>query len=140
MSMSIRGGARRATASCLTKDAQPEVLMSRHARRRSAQRHLTEDNVRYIMAYGREYRRTGVTFIVLRRRDIPRDDLRRPALAHLQGAVLLIGDEGIVITLYRNPCAARTITRKLKYRQRWGSAQIRPLPEIYGDESESYVS
>ena len=113
--------------------AQPEAWLSGHAQRRAAQRNLALDAVRYVMTYGREYHRTGVTFFVLRRRDIPREDLRLSGVARLEGAVALVASDGGVITLYRNPAAARAILRKMKYRMSRKERQPRQECEVSGD-------
>ena len=112
----MRACSRRFATSTSAWQAQPEMRMTGHARRRAAQRNLAQDAVRYVMTYGRECHRTGVTFVVLRRRDIPREDLRLPWVARLEGSVALVASDGAVITLYRNLSAARAILRKMKYR------------------------
>lgn len=95
--------------------AQPAPRFTAHARRRAAQRNLPLDALRYIMTYGREIQRTGVTFFALARRDIPPEDLRLPWIARLEGAVALVSGDGAVITLYRDPTSFRAILRKVKY-------------------------
>ncbi len=116
MTVDMRAYLGRCTASTSVWAEQPRPRMSGHARQRAAQRNLAADAVRYIMTYGRDYRRTGVTFYVLRRRDIPREDQRLPWVARLEGAVALVSSDGEVITLYRSQAAMRTILRKMKYR------------------------
>lgn len=93
----------------------PTPRFTVHACRRAAQRNLTKDALRYIMTYGREYHRTGVSFFALARRDIPPEDLRLPWVARLEGAVALVSADGAVITLYRDPNSFRAILRKAKY-------------------------
>jgi hypothetical protein len=99
-----------------------EVYLTEHARKRGAQRNLSAASVRYILAFGCEYQRTGVTFFILRRCDIPREDLRDPKYARLIGAIVLVSEDGAIITVYRNPEAARAIARKMKYRIPWKAA------------------
>lgn len=98
--------------------AAPSARLTDHARLRAAQRNLTMDALRYILTDGQEHRRTGVTFYVLSRRDIPAEDLRCSRVARLEGAVALVARDGAVITLYRNPTSIRTILRKAKYQSR----------------------
>jgi hypothetical protein len=105
--------------------SHPEVCLTAHARKRGAQRNLSAENLRYILAFGREYQRTGVTFVVLRRCDIPREDLRDPKVARLAGAIALVSADGAIITVYRNAEAARAIVRKMKYRISWKAALAR---------------
>lgn len=116
MTIDMRAYLGSCTASTSMWAAQSRPRMSGHARQRAAQRNLATDAVRYIMTFGRDYRRTGVTFYVLRRRDIPREDLRLPWVARLEGAVALVSSDGEVITLYRGQAAMRAIPRKMKYR------------------------
>lgn len=71
--------------------------------------------VDYIRQFGKPVHRTGVTFYVLRRCDIPRDDRRIDRFAKLEGAVILVG-ENEVITVYRNRSAYRQVRKKHKYR------------------------
>ena len=125
MTIEMRAHSRRHTASMCAWKAQPEARLTGHARQRAAQRNLALDAVRYVITYGREFHRTGVTFFVLRRRDIPREDLRLPWVARLEGAVALVARDGAVITLYRNPAAARAILRKMKYRLPWKATRQR---------------
>lgn len=112
--MTSKQGMRR-SASSSAFIAQPAPYFTEHARLRAAQRNLALDAVRYVMAYGREIRRTGVTFFILTRRDIPAEDLRLAQIARLEGSVALVAHDGAIITLYRNPASVRTILRKAKY-------------------------
>jgi hypothetical protein len=125
MTIDMRACSGRWTASTSAWKAQPEAHLTGHARQRAAQRNLALDAVRYVITFGREVHRTGVTFFVLRRRDIPREDLRLPWVARLEGAVALIARDGAVITLYRNPAAARAILRKMKYGRPWKATRQR---------------
>jgi hypothetical protein len=134
MTIDMRACSGQHTASTSAWKACPEARLTEHARLRGAQRNLPLDAVRYIMTYGREYRRTGVTFFVLRRRDIPREDLRLPWVARLEGAVALVAGEGVVITLYRNTTATRAILRKMKYHSSWKGPRASWARECGGDE------
>jgi len=92
---------------------------SAHAKTRSAQRSITEIDAAYVWRHGKRVHRTGCTFFVLRRRDIPLTDLRNDAFAKLEGAVLLV-ENGKVITTYINKGAYRDILKKSK--QGWRKA------------------
>lgn len=94
----------------------PVLRFSLHARNRSASRNVAFDHVGYVLEYGRLANRTGVRFYFLGRRDIPAADRRSPAVARLVGTVVLVGNDGEVITVYRNARAWRLIARKTKYR------------------------
>ena len=110
--------AARRSVSAMTFMTHPMPYLTSHAWLRSAQRNMALDAVRYILTYGREVRRTGVTFFILARRDIPTEDLRLPWIARLEGSVALVARDGAIITLYRNPAAIRAILRKARYESR----------------------
>jgi hypothetical protein len=89
---------------------------SPHARLRCAQRNLRPERLAYVLRHGTRIRRTGVTFVVLRRRDIPVADRRCDAYAKLEGTVLLLGRNDRLVTAYRNRGALRAIRKKQKGR------------------------
>lgn len=90
-----------------------------HAVLRMAQRHVSDDDVRYVMRNGTRYYSAGVLHCYLRGKDIPECDRRLSKYARLEGtAVLLDSDSGAeVITVYRNrrKNALKAIRRKPKY-------------------------
>jgi hypothetical protein len=100
------GGIEEVAASC-----------SDHAGWRRAQRHLRLDQVDYVLVHGAPVCRTGAVFHVLRRCDIAPDDRCRAAIARLEGTVVLVED-GIVITVYRNRHSYHQIQKKAKYARR----------------------
>jgi hypothetical protein len=101
----------------MTASGQDSMLeMTDHARRRLAQRGLRADHVAYVLDHGTVECRTGVTFVVLRRRDIPPEE-RGGDAAHLEGTVILLSNDGEAITAYRNRTAFADIRRKTKYRR-----------------------
>ncbi len=131
-----RASSERCSVSTSAWLALPETRLTGHARQRCARRNLPLDAVRYVMTYGREYHRTGVIFYVLRRRDIPPEDLRLAWVARLEGAVALVAGDGVVITLYRNPTATRAILRKMKYRLSWKQTRPRQRWETPSEERQ----
>jgi hypothetical protein len=93
------------------------VSFSRHARLRLAHRCLSEGDIEYVVEYGEPFCRTGVTFFVLRGRDIPPHD-RRTRLARLEGTVVLMAPDGQIVTAYRDRWrAASVVRRKVTYRR-----------------------
>ena len=60
--------------------------------------------------------RAGATFYVLRQRDILEDDRRHDHIARLAGTVIVAQDE-VVITVYRNSAPIHHVLRKRKYVQ-----------------------
>lgn len=91
------------------------VSQSHHARRRAAQRNLTTTDVEYILIWGREIHRTGAVFFCLGAKDIPTQHRHLPEITRLVGAVVLLGRDEEVITLYRHGRKLRYIRRKMKY-------------------------
>ena len=96
--------------------AAPAPAITRHGRSRAARRNLTGRRLTYVLEYGTPVERTGLTFLMLRRRDIAAEDRRDDAVAKAEGAVLLMADDRIV-TVYRNRDAYRRILKKAKYRR-----------------------
>lgn len=89
---------------------------SNHFHLRCAQRNVDPGLVAFVKRHGRKVHRTGITFYFLGRRDIPRSLRRNDRYARLEGATLLVGPDGEVITAYRNREALKAIRRKAKYR------------------------
>lgn len=106
--------------------ARPEVplRLMPHARLRMAQRNLSLPDLQYGHDYGTPFHREGDCHLVLRACDIPRRDRGFPAIARLEGLVLVIAPDGWIKTVYRNPTAPRTIRRKPK--TRWGFRPTAP--------------
>lgn len=92
------------------------LALSNHAERRLAQRAIPHARLAYVLEHGLPVQRTGVTFYVLRDRDIPPEDRHEDAISRLAGTAVLIGANGRIITAYRHPNVLRTIQRKVKYR------------------------
>ena len=89
------------------------MLHTLHAEIRMAQRGLSDDALRFVAAYGQITYRTGVKFIFLGRRDIPRQ--HRRSHGHLEGLTLVLNPRTHeVITCYRNREALSEIRRKAK--------------------------
>lgn len=88
------------------------VSFSRHARSRAHQRGLSDDEIGFVLAFGRRLHRTGIRFVFLGQRDIPA--AYRRSHGHLAGATVLVSHEGLVLTVYKNPDAIRVIKKKEK--------------------------
>lgn len=92
-----------------------------HAQVRQAQRNVSAADVDFILEYGRRIYSGGVLHVFLGRKDIPGDVVR--AVGHLEGTVLVMDDtydEPVLITVYRNRKALKTIRSKQKYlRTQW---------------------
>lgn len=93
-----------------------EGTMAAHARLRVAQRNLSPEQVDYVLEHGVEVQRTGVTFYVLRERDVPPTHRRNDRYAKLAGTVLLVARGGTLVTAYRHRNAPHHVGKKCKYR------------------------
>ncbi|MDE3228751.1 MAG: hypothetical protein KGO05_02625, partial [Chloroflexota bacterium] len=101
------------------EEAQPifaPMRKSDHALLRAAQRQLSDVDVAYILAWGQELRKTGVSFFHLGAKDIPPQHRHLRQIMRLAGAVVLVAADGEVITAYPHGRKLRLIRRKMKYR------------------------
>jgi hypothetical protein len=96
--------------------------LSGHAAIRMAQRNVSHRDLTYVLEYGVRVYRTGITFHILRKRDIPYSDRNKPEITRLEGTVILTGfsQSGImeIITMYRNKSAYKVLRCKAKYDNR----------------------
>jgi hypothetical protein len=94
-------------------DARRQIVgFSDHCRERMAQRNVTEADVRFVMLRGVLEHRTGVICFTVPRRRIPTEE--RSLVGSLESLVVLV-QEGWVITVYRNRHPLRHIRHKVKY-------------------------
>jgi hypothetical protein len=96
-------------------DGGDDAVLSNHARRRSAQSNLCDADVDLVCRYGILERRTGVRFYFMRKREVKRYRGLEPRLDKLEGLVMVMSPDGVVITFYRNSKALRSIRRKHKF-------------------------
>ena len=89
---------------------------SDHAIDRMARRDLTEEDIEYVLWYGRKVYCGGALHIFLGSRDMPKGDKRYGQLARLEGTTIVLDSQSgrTVITVYRNRRALRGIRRKSK--------------------------
>lgn len=99
-----------------TRHRRRPLSLTAHGRRRGARRNVAPEAVDYVLAHGRMIQRTGVTFCFLGRRDMPTADRSASWASRLEGTIVLMAADGVVITVYRNRRGLRAIHRKLKYR------------------------
>ncbi len=92
--------------------------LSRHATQRGAQSNLSARDLELVRRYGVLEHRTGVRFYFVRRREAERYRSVEPRLPVLQGVVLVMSNDGVIITIYRNRRALRDIRRKTKLKWR----------------------
>ena len=99
-------------------DNNVNSMLSKHAQRRGAQSNLCEQDVDLVCKYGILERRTGVQFYFVRHREVERYRKIEPRLSKLDGMVMVMSHDGVVITFYRNSKALRNIRRKHKFGER----------------------
>jgi hypothetical protein len=109
-------------------NCQEPYHLTRHAARQLQRRNLTDADLDYVLAHGVRLRRTGIIFVVLRRRDIPVADLRGARAAKLEGVIVLVSHDRVIITAYRNRQGLRTILKKHKGSLRPPRAEARRYP------------
>jgi len=90
-------------------------VLSNHAAQRSARRNLSEEDIRYVLRYGRAYHCADAVIYFLGRRDIPTEDLANDDLARLEGTMILTArDQSSVITVCRNRDGLKVIRKKFR--------------------------
>lgn len=93
-----------------------QVHFTEHAILRCSQRNIGPDEVLYIIEHGEKKHRTGIRYYILRRCDIPREDLACQRIAQLIGTSVLTDKHGnVIITVRRNGDAWKKDRRKTKY-------------------------
>ena len=107
------------------------LSFSGHAAARMAQRHLTAEEIEYVVRYGRKVHVAGVVCCFLGRKDIPRDDAGRGKYDRLEGTtVLLDGKQAeTVVTVYRNREAFKKMQHKQKYNLKAAATRSRLRPD-----------
>lgn len=84
---------------------------TRHFRARSAQRHLRQDVLEFVITYGDEVAARNAVHVTVRDRALP-PDVRGTALARLaRGWIVIKGEGGALITCYRRRDAVRVVRR-----------------------------
>ncbi len=77
--------------------------MNDHSILRSAQRNLSQEEIEYVLLFGKRYHRYGAIIYYLRNRDLPEGDSWRAWCQQLVGtAVVMSKDSEMVITVWRN--------------------------------------
>ena len=97
------------------------VPVTLHALERAARRGVSPDAVGWALEHGRVVHSTGIRFHFLGRREVEEAcacGADRRAVEKCQGIVVLVGDDGCVITVYRNRRALADIRRKQPYDRR----------------------
>lgn len=92
------------------------LRFTKHARKRGARRNIAPEAVDYVLAYGRTEQRAGVTLFFLGWRDMPLADRCASWATRLEGTIVVMAQDGAIITVYRNRRGSRAILRKLKWR------------------------
>jgi hypothetical protein len=103
-----------------------DLILTGHADERSGQRRIRREDILYVCRYGQKLHRTGACFFFLGKKDVPPGHNTH----HLVGTVVLTkpgekpGDL-LIVTVYKNKEALRTIKKKLKHRLPWLSGEAK---------------
>ena len=97
----------------------PELVLSFswHAATRMVQRHLTADEIEYVVRYGRKVHAAGVVCYFLGKKDLARAEAGHGQFDRLEGTTVLLDGKRAetVVTVYRNREAFKKMQHKLKY-------------------------
>lgn len=92
-----------------------------HAQQRKARRNLSNADIEFVLEYGQRMHCAGAMHVFLGRRDLPHERVLHQRHAHLEGTVLVIRvtqRQLILLTVYRNRQALRSIRAKARYNRR----------------------
>lgn len=92
-----------------------------HALNRQAQRNLSDDDIRFVLRYGRRVHNAGALHVFLAWRDIPANKTLAQRYGRLEGTVLVLQNtagEWTLITAYRNRRGLKAVRTKTKYDRR----------------------
>jgi len=90
------------------------LVSSQHFLRRVIQRHLSSQDIAFVLQHGQVLYRTGIQFCFLGQKDIPQRLRRDPHTSRLAGVTVLLAHDGTLITAYKNPTGLHKIKRKAK--------------------------
>lgn len=102
-----------------------DIQLTHHARTRQAQRNVSDEDIAFVLEYGRGIRSGGARHVFLGRRDMPKEAELCRRYAHLEGVVLVLDDTGdapVLLTVYRNRSGLKAIRTKAKYCRTAGHA------------------
>ncbi len=97
------------------------IQPTHHVQLRQAQRNISDQDVAFVLHFGRRIHNAGALHVFLGRRDLPADRRLRRRFERLVGTVLVLCDDGetsVLVTAYRNRNALRELRRKQKYDRR----------------------
>lgn len=86
------------------------------------QRSVSDDELAYVVEYGKVYDRAGARWYVMRRKDIPEVDRSNRRIDRTDGVVVCVEDD-VVSTVYRNERPSIHIRKKTKYGWRMDSGE-----------------
>lgn len=96
-----------------------QVILSRHSQARTEERGIDHWQVEFVVKHGTAIRKAGATFYVFRKRDLAwlREAYGEETLKKVANLIVL-EDEGVVITAYRNSRALKEIATRDKFDRR----------------------
>lgn len=96
------------------KDIEVVVKHSRHSRKRASQRSLTAAVILNVLLYGTTFFRQGMTFYVVKQRDLPKS-LPHWIAEKIRNVVVVLGHNAKnIVTCYYTKNAFRYLKRKSK--------------------------
>lgn len=106
-------------------------ILSEHAVLRMSQRNCSPEDIEYVLTHGEPVHGAGVTTYFLAKKNIPKSDQKLPNVSRREGIIVLTKtlEDGrlIVITVYRNRDAFKTVRQKHKYDSRKPGSYIENL-------------
>jgi hypothetical protein len=97
--------------------------LTHHARKRMAQRNVTDEDLGLVLKYGARVYAAGAVFYYLGATHIPPHRRNDPSLTRLHGAtIVLAADHSCVLTVYRNR------QNGLRYIKRKASRRFQRIP------------
>jgi hypothetical protein len=91
---------------------------TQHYNARAAERALRSDVEEFLMTWGTETRAAGATHITLVRRNLPIDLRDTNEATRAEGWIIVVGDDGSLVTCYRRNDAWHFVRRKSEMRLR----------------------
>lgn len=85
-----------------TENRVIDFHLTQHAALRSQQRSISIPTIDLVTTYGRKIRARGTTFMVVGRKEVDKYKGKGIDLSKAEGVHVLLGQEGQIITTYRN--------------------------------------
>ena len=91
---------------------EPLTWLTAHASSRMTRRSVRPEDLQDALTFGRWLHADGMEFVFLGQRDVPAERRREFAARHLAGLLLVMAG-GMLVTVYKNQQALRSLRRRL---------------------------